>query len=275
MPPIACDGCSVDICEQFVAGSCQTCDMDFCDDCFGSGKPIEELLNEGMERAELEHATAASVTMSEMTMSITNERCSLGHTLCRVNTWRRKRYLQERDDLPAPPTIECDCCSRVITTEVIAGCCIDCDVDFCEECFLSGQSFEDLLQDPIVVENGENIAPIVAFGERYNHIRPTYKGSGRVSYDEFPDPTAFQWTFTGSCEDACIEFFEKDFGPRMGVVKLDFNYAKGKVRVVLDHRKKGVKALFTKDKRITPRLFRVILLDPMGNKKKKSKKQVV
>lgn len=271
LPPIACDGCSVDIHDAYIAGSCQTCDMDFCEECFGSGRPIEDLLEQALE---LENDATPTIAASEMTMSVTNERCSLGHQLCRVYTLRRKRYLQERDGLSSAPTIECDCCSKVITSEQIAGCCVECDIDFCEECFQSGQSFEDVLLDPIMVDENE---PFAAFGERYNGQRPTYKGSGRVSYDDYPDPTAFQWSFTGSCEAAGVEFFEKDFGPRLGVIKLDFNYVKGKVQTYLEHRKKGTRPLFTKDKKITPRLFRKILLDPKGHREKrpKHKKQVV
>lgn len=271
LPPIACDACGVDIHEEFITGSCKSCDLDFCAECFESGIPIEELLDEGQNN-DIELDATASVSMSEMTMSVTNERCSLGHPLCRVLTNRRRRYLQDRDGLSSSPSIECDCCSRTITTEFIAGCCVQCDIDFCEGCFQSGQSFEDMLQEPILVDEED---PATAFGERYNGQRPTYKRTGRVSYDIYPDPTSFQWSFTGSCEGACVEFFEKDFGTRLGVVKLDFFYTKGKVRTILDHRKKGVLPLFTKDKKISSKLYRNILLDPRSHAQKSARKQVL
>jgi hypothetical protein len=271
LPPIACDGCSMDIHQEYIAGCCRSCDLDFCGDCFYSGTPIEELLQQGQEY-DLELAATASLTVSEMTMSMTDERCSLGHPLCRVLTLRRKRYLQERDGLNSAPTIECDCCSRIITTQFIAGCCVDCDIDFCQDCFRSGQSFEDVLQEPILVDEPE---PQVVYTDRYNRIRPTYKRTGRVNYDDYPDPAAFQWNFTGSGEDAGVEFFEKDFGPKRGVVKLDFYYARAKVRTILVHRKKGTIPLFTKDKKISSKLYRKILLDPHGHAQKSSRKQVL
>jgi hypothetical protein len=268
LPPIGCDACSIDIHEEYIAGSCKSCDLDFCEECFESGIPIEELLDEGQD---LELDATASLSMSEMTMSVTNEKCSLGHPLCRVLTVRRRRYLQDRDGLSSSPSIECDCCSRTINTEYIAGCCVHCDIDFCEGCFQSGQSFADMLEEPIL----EDEPASSAFGERYNGQRPTYKRSGRVNYDVYPDPTAFQWAFTGSCESACVEFFEKDFGIRLGIVKLDFFYAKGKVRTILEHSKKGVRPLFTKDKKISSKLYRKILLDPRGHAQKSSRKQVL
>lgn len=278
LPPIACDGCAVDIREEFIAGCCKSCDLDFCEECFYSGIPIEELLQEGMDN-DLELAATASLTMSEMTMSVTNEHCSLGHALCRVLTVRRRRYLQERDGLSSAPTIECDCCSRTISTEYIAGCCIHCDIDFCESCFQSGQSFEDVLQEPILVDDVDGPVPLQsAYGGdtyRYNRIRPTYKRTGRVNYDDYPDPTAFQWEFTGSCEASCVEFFEKDFGPKLGKVKLDFFYSRAKVRTMLEHRKKGTLPLFTKDKKISSKLYRKILLDPRGHAQKSARKQVL
>jgi hypothetical protein len=269
LPDVACDACSIDIHEEYIAGSCKSCDLDFCQECFESGVPIEELLDGGQD---LELDATASLSMSEMTMSVTNEKCSLGHPLCRVLTIRRRRYLQERDGLSSSPSIECDCCSRTINSDYIAGCCVHCDIDFCEGCFQSGQSFADMLEEPILVDEEE---PAPAFRERYNGQRPTYKRSGRVSYDVYPDPTSFQWAFTGSCEAACVEFFEKDFGTRLGVVRLDFFYAKGKIRTILEHRKKGVRPLFTKDKKISSKLYRKILLDPRGHAQKSARKQVL
>jgi hypothetical protein len=272
LPPIACDGCSADIHDEYIAGCCKTCDMDFCDECFESGRPIEEMLQEGLE-TEVD----LSVSMGrdgEITMSPTHEYCAAGHQLGRVCAIQRKRHLQDRDNLSAAPTIECDCCSKEITNEQIAGCCLECDIDFCENCFKSGQSFEDVLKDRIP-EVDEELRPRrreLQEEERHNGQRPTYKGSGRVSYDDYPDPTSFQWTFTGSCEIGCVEFFEKDFA-RLGVVKLDFFYAKGKLRTVLDHPKKGKRRLFAKGKKLAPKLYRKILLDPRTHTDKRYHKR--
>lgn len=269
LPPIECNGCGAEIQTEFISGSCKACDMDFCEDCYHSGVPIEDLLEEGLGS---EADATASLSMSEMTMSVTNERCALGHPLCRVATKRRMQYLQERDGLPFAPMIECDCCSKRISSPFIAGCCVDCDMDFCEACFQSGQSFEDILHDRrVMMDEGQ---PDV-FDERYNRIRPTYKVTGRVNYDDYPDPTSFQWSFTGSREMASVEFFEKDYGPKVGIVKLDFFYAKGKVRTTLHHRKKGEMPLFTGNKMVSSRHFRKILLDPCYHRERQKKKRLV
>lgn len=273
-PPIVCSGCGAEIHDEYIAGSCKSCNIDFCDECFDSGIPIDELLEERqLLQEELESrfdAPTVSMSLSDMTMSVTDEQCSMGHQLCRVLTIRRKRYLQDRDGLATLPTIECDCCSKNILSEQIAGCCVECDLDFCEDCFQNGQSFDDMVQEPILM--GEEM-PQVAHGGRYNRRRPTYKGTGRVSYDDYPDPAALQWAFTGSDEEACVEFFEKDFGSRIGVVKLDFYYTKGQLRTVLEHRKKGPRKLFIKDNKLSPKLFRKILREPITYREKSSKKK--
>jgi len=261
-PPITCNGCARDIYDDCIAGCCRTCDLDFCSACFNSDIPIDELIQQGMTNIEIDldpTVSGSGSMVSEMTMSLTAKRCVVGHPLCRVNTLQRKRYLQERDGLQFAPVIECNCCSKVIRTEYIAGCCIDCDLDFCEECFHSGQSFEHMLLDPELVDADE---PGPAYGERYNARRPTYKGTGRVSYDEYPDPTIFQWEFTGSDEIEAVEFFQKDYGTKLGIIKLDFFYAQGTIRTILDHRKKGLRPLFVKNDQITSKLYRKILQDP-------------
>ena len=45
-------------------------------------------------------------------------------------------------------------------------------------------------------------------GNRYNGLRPSY-ATGRVSLDDYPDPTGFGWIFTGSNETSLVEMFEK------------------------------------------------------------------
>lgn len=261
IPPITCNGCSRDIFDENIAGCCRVCDLDFCEPCYASDIPIEDLIEHGMMNLEIEvDPTVSGSMVSEMTMSMTAEKCALGHPLCRVLTIRRKRYLQERDGLEFAPMIECNCCSRVIRTEHIAGCCVSCDIDFCQDCFQNGQSFEDILQEePELVDADE---PGSAYGDRYNTKRPTYKRTGRVSYDDYPDPTVYQWEFTGSNESDGVEFFEKDYGTKLGIVKLDFFFANGKIRTLLDHRKKGLRPLFVKNDKISSKLYRKILQDP-------------
>ena len=82
-----------------------------------------------------------------------------------------------------------------------------------------------------------------------------------MNYDSYPDPTAYQWTFTGSNEIKGIEYFEKDYG-RIGIIKLDFYYAIGTARTILEHPVKGEMRLFGKKKTLRPTLYRKILLDP-------------
>jgi hypothetical protein len=99
-----------------------------------------------------------------------------------------------------------------------------------------------------------------ARGERYNGRRPVYGGL-RVDRTDYPDPTFFGWTFTGSCEGGRAEFFEKDFAQH-GVVKLDFYYTTGTVKTVLDHPRQGVTQLFGKGADLSPELYGMILENP-------------
>jgi hypothetical protein len=254
LPPIACHGCLEEIEEDGISGSCKTCDIDFCKDCFESGRPIEEMLKEGRDSVIVEASTS---TLGEITWSPTEEYCAAGHQLGRVCSTIRRRHLQEKNGLSSPPTIECDCCSKEITND-IAGCCLECDIDFCETCFCSGQSFEDILEHRSGPEEEESRVN----GKRYDGRRPTYKDTGRVSYDFYPDPTVFQWTFTGSCESKCVEYFEKDFA-RLGVIKLDFYYSRGTVKTTLEHPTKGEKRLFGKGiQKVSSKLYKKIVQDP-------------
>lgn len=278
LPPIACDGCSQGIEEENIAGSCKVCDIDFCKECFHSGRPIDEML-QGLtsEMGSFSVLTEENEVMS--TMSPTTEYCGAGHQLCRISTTMRRRILQERDGLSSPPTIECDCCSRLVTNKFIAGCCLECDVDFCEDCFLSGQSFETFFEDMQEVNENEdnsngkhsNRHRQLSGRQRYDGRRPTYKGTGRVSYDEFPDPAAFRWSFTGSDESKCVEYFEKDYA-KLGVIRLDFWYTEGTVRTVLEHRRKGEALLFSKKSELKPKTYRKILRDPVKCTDKRYKK---
>jgi hypothetical protein len=254
LPPVVCAGCAFEISGEYIAGCCKTCDIDFCEDCYESGRSIEEILEEARGST-----VDLSESVGEITMSPTNEYCAAGHQLGRVSGIVRRRHLQEQHGLDAPPTIECDCCSKAITNEYIAGCCLECDIDFCENCFKSGQSYQDVLEDRTGPPEEEDTPDLE--GQRYNSRRPTYKGTGRVNYDCYPDPTAYQWTFTGSNEKKCIEYFEKDYG-RIGIIKLDFYYAIGTARTILEHPSKGEKRLFGKRKTLRPALYRKILQEP-------------
>jgi hypothetical protein len=222
---------------------------------------MEQLIQQGSTNLEIElDPTVSGSMVSDMTMSLTTKRCALGHPLCRVLSLQRKRYLQERNGLGFAPVIECNRCSRVIRSAYIAGCCMSCDLDICEECFeAGGQSFEDLQFEQELLDADE---PGRAYGARYNAQRPTYMRTGRVSYDDYPDPTVFMWDFTGSNELDAVEFFEKDYGAKLGVVKLDFFYAKGKIRTILDHKTKGLRPLFVKNEKISSKLYSKILQDP-------------
>jgi len=95
-------------------------------------------------------------------------------------------------------------------------------------------------------------------GKRYNGIPPDYENK-RVSYDDYPDPTSYGWTFTGSCKNSLVEFFDKTLN--MGTVKLDFYYTTGTVKTTLLHPSTGANQLFRKCG-VLPNLFKDILINP-------------
>jgi hypothetical protein len=200
--------------------------------------------------------------------------CPAGHYLSRTLLVWRQRLIREETGIQQP-TITCDGCQSPIIDQHIAGSCKTCDIDFCEGCFQSGRSIEDMLQPPapsttiqrccmMVIVDSPDPLTAAARGERYNGRRPSYQHCGRVSYDAYPDPTSFGWTFTGSCEGGRAEFFEKDFAEH-GVVKLDFYYTTGTVKTVLDHPRQGVTQLFAKGSNLSPELYRQILRDPRAH----------
>jgi hypothetical protein len=115
--------------------------------------------------------------------------------------------------------------------------------------------------------------------ERYNGRRPTYIGTGRVNYDDYPDPTAFQWSFTGSSIDenedvGPAEYFEKDFGKKVGIVRLDFFYTIGTVRTtIVDPIRGTIRDLFTKSRhKMSQASYRKILKDPRSYNNERYKK---
>ena len=71
---------------------------------------------------------------------------------------------------------------------------------------------------------------------RYNGDRPSYT-SQRVDMTLYPDPTEFNWTFTGSNELSRVEFFERRERPQdgAGLLKLDFFYTTGMLKTSLDY----------------------------------------
>lgn len=92
--------------------------------------------------------------------------------------------------------------------------------------------------------------------QRDNGQRPTDL-SKRVPLSEYPDPTDFGWTFTGS-NDNKVEFFENDDG-----VKLDWYFTTATVKTSLDHPQQGKTQLF--GSRVTPNIYLEILLNPRAH----------
>jgi hypothetical protein len=93
---------------------------------------------------------------------------------------------------------------------------------------------------------------------RYNGIRPDYQGK-HISIQDYPDPTEYGWTFTGSVEASCVEFFEKKMN-NGGLVKLDFYYTTGTIKTVLDHPTSGRNQLFRA--LVTPEQYKAVLENP-------------
>lgn len=292
LPVVGCDGCSKDIVAETdsrIGATCAVCDLDFCQSCYwNSGKSIQELLQDARlattSAATGKATSASSVSSSSVEASLTSfvstqEYCVAGHELVEVSTIVRQRHLQERDQLEVMPMIECDCCSKEIRDEFIAGCDVVCDIDICKDCFKNGQSFEDVLgerrkQSEVCGDNDDNNnskAFLDARRQRYNGRRPTYRGTGRVTYDDYPDPTVYQWKFTGSSKSRPIEYFEKDFGSEIGVVLLDMYYTQGTVETSLVHPIKGERILFTTVERISSQSYHKILKEPCFHNKRRYK----
>lgn len=109
---------------------------------------------------------------------------------------------------------------------------------------------------------------------RYNGIRPTHRNPlcPRVSIDKYPDPTNFNWIFTGSCDASFVEFYEMTTEDG-SLVKLDFYYTTGSVKTSMDHPTQGPTQLFGHNQNnrnqsrgltvsITPEIYRDILKNP-------------
>jgi len=174
---------------------------------------------------------------------------------------------------------------------------LQCDIDVCADCFKNGQSYIDVILQESRIDDvlddlyhDEQRHLIIQQQQqqqhnehhqrhfhkrRYNSRRPTYVGTGRVNYDDYPDPTVYQWSFTGSSRGIRddddddtenqhndkvpllypIEYFEKDFGKAIGIIQLDFYYTIGTLQTYLVHYQKGTTDLFTPTTTTTPKGF--------------------
>jgi len=129
----------------------------------------------------------------------------------------------------------------------------------CQEDRIPNMAFTHIANDQdYSIEEDYSIAAVK--GERYNGRRPSYDGL-RVSMRDYPDPTQFGWTFTGSCKVGRAEFFEKNFSEG-GIVKLDFYYTTGSIKTTLEHPRQGGSQLFLKGDSLSPEMYRNILQNP-------------
>ena len=99
-----------------------------------------------------------------------------------------------------------------------------------------------------------------AITPRYNGLRPDYAGQ-RISLEQYPDPTAYGWQFTGSVQESFVEFFEKQMN--LGTVKMDFYYTTGTIKTVLHHPTGGKNQLFRAH--VTPEQYVAILQNPRAH----------
>lgn len=92
--------------------------------------------------------------------------------------------------------------------------------------------------------------------QRHNGERPGFPLlEERVSFEDYPDPTEFGWTFTGSSQ--ATEFFEKDN------VKLDWYFTTATMKTSLQHPQKGKTQMFRKQ--VDPDMYRKILENPRAH----------
>lgn len=120
------------------------------------------------------------------------------------------------------------------------------------------QAKEKSLQLKSQLDNGAD-SQFARLNQRYNGLRPAASSlDHRVSVIDYPDPTEFNWDFTGS--SGVTEFFEKDD------VKLDWYFTTATMKTSLDHPKQGKTQMFRKN--VDPSLYRKILEDPRTHTKK-------
>jgi hypothetical protein len=102
-------------------------------------------------------------------------------------------------------------------------------------------------------EQAYESATSMTAARRYNDTRPSVKDyKKRVSMQDYPDPTEFGWTFTGSWK--MVEFFEKEN------VKLDWYFTTATVKTSMDHPAQGKTQMFRK--KVSPAVYRRILENP-------------
>ena len=96
---------------------------------------------------------------------------------------------------------------------------------------------------------------------RYNGLRLDPTLYPRVSSHLFPDATLYGWTFTGSSNVDCVEYFQKESD--RGVVKLDFYYTSGTVQTMKIDPTEGQVKLFGKGKQLLPSVYIKVLQYPL------------
>jgi len=101
------------------------------------------------------------------------------------------------------------------------------------------------MDEDVAGKNGLSVSvsvPTQTRRRRYNGVRPNYDHK-RVPIQQYPDPTDYGWTFTGSVEASYVEFFQQvtNMG---GLIQMDFYYTTGTVKTVMDHPTTGRNELF-------------------------------
>jgi hypothetical protein len=104
--------------------------------------------------------------------------------------------------------------------------------------------------------------------QRYNGLRPSQQWAlRRVDVQQYPDPTTFGWTFTGSWQ--AVEFFERKVQDK--IVKLDWYFTTATIKTSLDHPKQGKTQLFAKP--VSPGQYKEILRNPRTHTGKRYQKR--
>jgi hypothetical protein len=153
---------------------------------------------------------------------------------------------------------------------------------------------------PLLASSSSSSSSSSSHHHHHHHRRcPDYNGM-RVSIEEYPDPemSPFNWRYIDSCEERCVEYFEKyfDFGDseahhhhhrsNIGVVKLEFYYTTGTIKAYMlnpDNNERSSSSsssssslssslssssllVFVKgsvSKSLSPKIYRRILMNPL------------
>jgi hypothetical protein len=166
--------------------------------------------------------------------------------------------------------LACDVCGKHISHPYRTAACAKCNFDLCAKCYAkweepdrskpaapsSSADFKILsfflpscaptLGDTASVvstNSTDRETRIVEFtnADRYNKVRPKF-GNSRVSYFRFPDPEDYGWLLTGSSRKMQVSFYERVVDGCF--VKLDFHYATGTIRTLLERPSLGATVLF-------------------------------